>query len=80
MAQVAASEGATVGCMLAGDYNSAPGSPLYHFLQNGELDLNQYDKHTLSGEWFIVQQCFCSVQRFAEWGAGASTTSTLSGE
>jgi len=49
MAHVAASEGDGIGCMLAGDYNSTPGSPLYEFMQNGILHLNMYDKQTLSG-------------------------------
>lgn len=49
MAYVASHDGVRVGCMLAGDYNSAPGSPLYNFMQNGVLHLNLYDKQRLSG-------------------------------
>jgi len=39
-----------VACMLAGDLNTAPGSGLYQFMQEGRLTLNTLDRRRLSGQ------------------------------
>jgi hypothetical protein len=37
------------GAILCGDFNSAPGSGMYRFLQYGSLDLPSVDRRSLSG-------------------------------
>ena len=38
-----------VHCVLGGDFNCAPSSPLYHFLSKGFLDIDRVDRRALAG-------------------------------
>ena len=38
-----------VHCVLGGDFNCAPSSPLYHFLHRGFLDVDRVDRRSLAG-------------------------------
>jgi hypothetical protein len=49
MASSSAHEGNQVGCVLTGDFNTAPGSALYHFLDRGHLPFASLDRSSLAG-------------------------------
>ncbi len=40
--------------LLAGDYNTSPGSPLYQFMASGSLDLSRHCRTKLSGGWMCT--------------------------
>ena len=51
-ARVAAATGCSleqIHCVLGGDFNCAPSSPLYHFLYSGFLDVDRVDRRSLAG-------------------------------
>jgi hypothetical protein len=51
-ARVAAETGCSleqIHCVLGGDFNCAPSSPLYHFLHRGFLDVDRVDRRSLAG-------------------------------
>lgn len=40
-----------VGVLMMGDFNTVPGSALYHFISSGELECKDLDRRLLSGQW-----------------------------
>eukprot|EP00983_Pelagomonas_calceolata_P132256 1161850-Pelagomonas_calceolata.AAC.7 len=68
MSEAASCGGVPAPCVLAGDFNAAPGSAVYQLLQTGILHLNQFDVANVSGAshvWCLAwQRCvpfFCRL-------------------
>ncbi|GFR43062.1 hypothetical protein Agub_g4069 [Astrephomene gubernaculifera] len=62
----AAPAAAALPCIFAGDFNTAPGSGLYRFLQRGELQLAGEDRRELSGQ--VEGYGYSSLQQDARYG------------